>query len=77
MKKKKPMDILKQKIDVLKKTTQKVIPKKVSETIKKSVKTGMDYLKSVWGKKRLLTEEGRKKVRKRLLDFNKKIPDFL
>ena len=29
----KSMDILKQKVDVLKKATQKVIPKKVSETI--------------------------------------------
>ena len=61
MKKKKPMDILKQKIDVLKKTTQKVIPKKVSETIKKSVKTGMDYLKSVWEKKDFSQKKEEKK----------------
>ena len=67
---------LKQKVDILKKATQKVIPEKISETIEKSVKTGSDYLKSIWEKRKLLTDEGRKKVRKRFLDFNKKISNL-
>ena len=73
---KKPMDILKEKVDVLRKATQEIIPEKVSETIEKSVKTGMDYLKSIWEKRKLLTEEARKKVKKIFLDFNKKIADL-
>ena len=32
----------------------------------------MDYLSNIWEKRKLLTEEGRKKEKKRLLDFNKK-----
>ena len=67
---------LKQKVDVLKQATKEVTPEKVSETIEKSVKTGMDYLKSVWEKRKLLTDDARKKVRKRFIDFNKKISNF-
>ena len=67
------MDILKQKVDVLRKATEKVIPKKVSEKVVKSVETGIDYLKSIWEKRKVLKEEARKKVRKKIFDFNKKI----
>ena len=70
------MDILKQKVDVLKKSNTKGYPQKVSETIEKLVKTGIDYLSNIWEKRKLLTEEGKKKVRKRFLDFNKKIANL-
>ena len=69
---KKPMDILKQKVDVLRKATEKVVPEKVSETVVKSVETGIDYLKNIWEKRKLLKDKARETVRKRLLDLNKK-----
>ena len=64
------------KTDVLKKASTKVIPEKVCKTVVKSVETGIDYLKSIWEKRKVLTEEARKKVRKRFLDFNKKISNL-
>ena len=65
-----------EKIDVLKKTAKKVIPEKVSKTIEKSVQTGIDFLSSVWEKRKLLKDEAKKKVRKNLLDFNIKIANL-
>ena len=74
---KKTMDILKQKVDVLKKATEKVIPQKVSDTVVKSVKTGIDYLKNIWEKRKLPKDEAKKEVKKRFLDCNKKIGEML
>ena len=66
---KKPMNILKQKVDVLRKATKEVIPKKVSETIEKSVKTGFDYLKSIWEKKNSHGRRKKKSKKKKIFRF--------
>ena len=60
----------------MKNTAKKVIPEKVSKTIEKSVQTGIDFLSTIWEKRKLLTDEAKKKVRKNLLDFNKKIANL-